>query len=241
MTYTRNFAPWCMILGLTLCAPFAAQSGSIIVNGTCDFSCAPNSLSDGTSISSPFNFDVTLTDGDEYDISGSYSASYSKAAGSTIAVNPTFTYIGSSPTTATDTINFTLAQDYFDPSCCTWAGTYFESIPLTLGATAGAGSTISGELLYDGKSVGLVGPFPPGSYTVSKSAALDFGSLDTDPTLLADFNFAAQFAPGTLPNTSASSVSTSATPEPAMDLVCGLGLILFVYVARRRNRSRIAA
>jgi hypothetical protein len=241
MTYTRNFAPWCMILGFTLCAPFAAKSGSIIVNGTCDFNCAPNSLSNGTSISSPFNFDVAFADGDEYDISGAYSASYSKSAGSTISVTPTFTYIGSVPSAGTDTIDFTLAQDYFDPTCCTWAGTYFESVPLTLGSTAGPGSTISGELLYDGKSVGLVGPFPPGTYSVSNSASLDFGSLDTNPTLLADFDFTVQFAAGTLPNASATSVSTSSTPEPATDLVCGLGLILFVCIARRRNRPRIAA
>ncbi len=86
--------------------------------------------------------------------------------------------------------------------------------------------------------MGLVGPFGPGTYSVSESANLDFGGLDTDPSLLADFELDDQFGAGTLPGTSAGSTSTSPTPEPAMFLPCGLGLILISYGFRRRNHSR---
>jgi hypothetical protein len=243
MTYTRNFAPWCLILGITLCVPFAAKPDAIVVNGTCEQNCGfPTILSNGTSTSGDFNFDYTFGDGDVYDVSGNYSASYSTVDGSTIAVNPTFTYEGASPSVGSDTLTFDMYQLYFDTTPGTWAGTYTESIPLSLGATAGPGSTIEGQLLYDGQSVGLVGPFGPGTYSVTNSKSLDFGPfLNNAPFLLADFQFTADFGAGTLPGTSASGASPAATPEPATDLACGLGLILFVYVGRRRSRSRNAA
>jgi hypothetical protein len=238
MIYTRNFVPCCLILGFTLCVPFAAKSASIVVNGTCESSCSSGALSDGQSTSGSFNFDYTSGDGDIYDVSGSYGASYSNVTGSTIVVNPTFIYAGAAPSSGNDTITFDLYQFYFDAECCTWAGTYSESVPLFLSSTAGPGSTIAGQLLFDGQSVGLVGPFGPGDYLVSESAALDFGFSDNSPFLLADYQFTAQFDAGTLPGAGASG---AATPEPAMDLVCGLGLILFVCIARRQNRPRIAA
>jgi hypothetical protein len=237
MNDTRRFTPCCLILGLTLCSPFAAKSGSINVNGTCETGCSFTApLSNGESTSGTFDFDYTFLDGDVYNFAGNFSATYSTLDGSTISVDPTVTYEGSSPSAGTDNIDFNLTQDYFDPSCCTWAGTYYETIPLFLASTAGPGSTIAGQVLYDGDSVGLVGPFGPGSYSISESANLDFGALDTDPTLLADFEFEDKFGAGTLPGTIAS--STSPTPEPVMVLPCGLALILIYYRLRRRNPSQ---
>lgn len=238
MTYTRTFAPCFLLLGFTLCAPFAAQSGSIVVNGTCEAGCtAQPALSDGMSTDITFDFNYSFVDGDTYNISGSYDASYSSADGSTLGVYPVITYIGSSPSVGDDIIDLTAYQDYFDPSCCTWAGTYSETVPLSLASTAGPGSTISGQVLYDGQSVGLVGPFGPGNYLVSTSANLDFGALDTDPTLSAVFQLDAQFDAGTLPEASAA----SSAPEPPTALPCVVGLILIAYGARaRRGGSRVA-
>jgi hypothetical protein len=238
MIYTRNFVPCCLILGFTLCVPFAAKPAAILVNNTCEGTCSPGALSNGNSTSGGFNFDYTFSDGDVYDVSGSYSASYSNVTGSTIVVDPTFTYVGAAPSVGNDTLEFDLYQFYSDANCCTWAGTYSETVPLALSSATGPGSTISGQLLFDGQSVGLAGPFGPGNYLVSESADLDFGPKDSSPFLLADFAFTAQFDTGTTPGAGASGAPT---PEPAMDLTCGLGLILFVCIARRRNRPRIAA
>jgi hypothetical protein len=237
MNYTRRFTPCCLILGLTLCAPFTAKSASIDVNGTCEINCSSTApLTNGESTSGAFDFDYTFLDGDVYNVAGNFSATYSTLDGSTLSVDPTITYEGASPSVKKDTLDFDFSQEYFDTSCCTWAGTYFETVPLFLASTAGNGSKISGQVLYDGKSVGLVGPFGPGAYSVSESANLDFGSLDTNPTLLADFDLDAVLGKGTLPGTIAS--STSPTPESATILLCVLGLILIYYGLRRRNSSR---
>jgi hypothetical protein len=237
MNYTRRFTPCCLILGLTLCVPFTAKSGSIDVNGTCELNCSfTTPLTNGESTSGAFDFDYTFLDGDVYNVAGNFSATYSTLDGSTLSVDPTITYEGATPSAAKDTLDFDFSQAYFDTSCCTWAGTYFETVPLFLASTAGHGSKISGQVLYDGKSVGLVGPFGPGAYSISESANLDFGMLDTNPTLLGDFELEAVLGKGTLPGTIAS--STSPVPEPATFLPCVLGLILIYYGLRGRNASR---
>lgn len=237
MKLTRRATLSSLILGLTFCAPFTAKSASIDVNGTCELGCLVSPpLSNGQSTSGTFDFDYTFVDGDIYNIAGSYSATYSTINGSTISVDPTVTYEGPGKSAAADALDFNLSQDYFDTSCCTWAGTYYETVPLFLASSAGPGSKISGQVLYDDKSVGLVGPFNPGSYLESKSADLDFGSLDTNPTLIADFDLTLKFGKNTLPGTDAG--STSAAPEPAMAIPCGLGLILIYCGFLRRKHSR---
>jgi hypothetical protein len=231
-TQTRFF-----LLGCTLLAPFTAKPATITVNAVCEVNCsAPDSLTNGTSVSGPFDFTFAFADGDNYEISGNYAASYSTADGSAIGVDPSVAYLGAEPTAGADTIDFTLFQSYFDTSCCSWAGTYSESVPLSLSALAGPGSTVAGELFYDGQGVGLAGPYGPGNYLVNESASLDFGASDSNPELTADFSFAFQFAAGTLPGAISSSIPP--TPEPALSIPCGLGLILLGSVRRWRNRSR---
>src|SRR5580658_5215675 len=124
MNYTHRFTPYSLILGLTLCAPFTAKSASIDVNGTCELGCSFSApLTNGQSTSGNFDFDYTFLDGDIYNFAGNYSATYSTLDGSTISVDPTITYEGAGPSVGTDMIDFNLTQDYFDSSCCTWAGT----------------------------------------------------------------------------------------------------------------------
>src|ERR1035441_3713577 len=88
------FSPWHLILVSLLGAPFSAKSQQVQVNSTCEVNCPTiPSLSNG-STSGTFNFNYTFGNTDKYNISGSYGASYSHANGSTIAVVPVFTYLG---------------------------------------------------------------------------------------------------------------------------------------------------
>ena len=161
--FTR-FTPGCLILAFMLGVPFSARSAEINVNGTCEVNCPgpPSNLSNGESTSGSFNFNYTFGDGDIYNISGAYGASYSTVTGSFLLATPVVTYEGASPSVGFDTITFDVLQGYYDASPGSWAGTYHEAIPLKLDAPAG--STISAQALEDGESVGLVGPYGPGTY-----------------------------------------------------------------------------
>jgi hypothetical protein len=228
-----------LVFALSLAAPIAMRAEAVTVNAVCAVGdcAAPDSLSNGQSTSGTFNVNLTFGDGDSYDVSGSYSASYSTVNGSTIAINPVLTYTGVAPSLGTDTIHISAQQDYFDPSCCTWAGTYTESVPLVAVGGFGAGSQMSAELFYDLVGVGEVGPLAaPGSYLQTKSANLDFGSLDTADTLDAYFGFNFTFGKGTLPGAT-EGASAAATPEPASFVLCGLGLLALTGGVYRRNRS----
>ncbi len=225
------------VLGLTLLTPLAMEAGAISINSTCYVGNCANvdSVGNGQSTSGSFDINYTFSDSDEYTISGTYGASYSSTGGSTISIDPTVTYIGSGPTLGTDTIVLDFYQNYYDPSCCTWAGTYTESVPLTANGDFGAGSEMQGELFYDGVGVGEVGPYAaPGTYFVTESNNLDFGALDSSATLSADYNFQYTFGAGTDPGAG----QTSATPEPAPFVLCGSALVLGSIVFMRRNKAR---
>jgi hypothetical protein len=229
-----------LVLGLTLAAPLVARGAAIIVNSTCEAGqCVTGGfLGNGQSTSGTLDFDYTFPDGDSYDISGDYSASYSSTDGSTISIEPVVTYIGTGLSADTDTIDLTMLQNFFDLKCCTWAGLYTESIPLTGEGSFGAGSEMYGQLYYDSVGVGPVGPFPaPGNYFETTTTDLDFGALDTNPTLAADFELDFTFGAGTAPG--ASEAASSLTAEPASLALSGLGLFALGFGAYRRNRYRI--
>lgn len=237
MYYQRRSWNTYLVFAFSLAAPFAMRAEAVSVNSVCEVgNCAtPDSLSNGQSTSGTFNVNLTFGDGDSYNLTGNYAASYSTLNGSTIAINPIVTYKGSAPSLGTDTIQLSALQNYFDPSCCTWAGTYTESVPLVAGGVFGAGSQMSGQLFYDLVGLGQVGPFAaPGSYFQTRSANLDFGALDTSDTLAADFDFDFTFGAGTSPG---AVEGASSTPEPASFVLCGLGLLAITSGVYRRNRS----
>ena len=237
----KLFASFCLFSGLTIVIPFAAKSAAVDVNGTCEIGvCSPvGALSSGQSASGAMNFTYTFGDGDAYAVTGTYATSYSTAAGNEIAFDPIVTYMGASPSVGTDTMTLTLLQNFFDPTPGTWAGNYGETFPLVLSDSA-AGSSISGEVLYDGQSVGLIGPFGNGSNTGIKTTALDFGALDTSSTLTGALKIYITFGQGTPTGASARSLAAPAVPEPALFVPGGLCLLGLVFAARRRNRSRVA-
>lgn len=235
MYQQRRFISQYFVLGFTLLAPFAMQAGALSINSTCYVGdcTAVDSLDNNQSTDGGFNIDYTFLDGDTYNISGTFSASYSTIGGSTISIDPVINYLGVAPTVGTDTLNLSFLQNYFDPTCCTWAGTYTESVPLVANGNFGPGSQMSAELFYDGVGVGPVGPLAaPGSYFVSQSSNLDFGAGDTADTLSADYEFHFIFGAGTMPGAS----QTGVTPEPAPMMLCGLGLLLLGSAMRRRSR-----
>ena len=234
ITRFTRLASCCLMLAIMVGAPITSRVGVIDINGTCEVNCPTTPpVSNGESQSGSFNFDYTFGDGDIYNISGQYGASYSSVTGSYILATPIVTYVGPSPSVGADTVTFDLLQGYFDNSPGSWAGTYTEDVPLTLNAPAG--STISALLLYDGESVGLVGPYGPGSYFVQKSTSLDFGANDTSNTLSADYNFVFSFVPGTTTGQGGSS-----TPEPVMTIPCLLCLALAAgHLYRRKRRTSI--
>jgi len=236
MHHQRRLFNTYLVFALTIVAPIAMRAEAVSVNSTCEVGdcVSPDSLGNGQSTSGTFNVNFNFADGDTYNISGNYAASYSTINGSTISINPIVTYTGAAPSLGTDTIELNALQNYFDPSCCTWAGTYTESVPLVATGGFGAGSQMSGQLFYDLVGVGEVGPFvAPGSYMQTVSANLDFGALDTDPTLKADFVLDFTFGQGTSPG---ATEGASSTPEPASFALCGLGLLVLAGGVYRRSR-----
>jgi hypothetical protein len=141
-------------------------------------------------------------------------------------------YTGAAPTTASDTLNVHLFQNFFDSSPGTWDGPYNENFPLFVSSTVGTGSTIAGQVSFGGQSIGIIGPLGPGTYNMSQTTNL--AGLDAD-TLTGDLNLIFDFAAGTLPGASMSSTS-SAVPEPAQMIPVGLGLGLSALAVVRRKR-----
>lgn len=263
--YARNrFRTYASIVACIVFAPLAANAGSIEIttssgttcyvqndsqlatpaSGPCSFG---NAISSGGSASSSFNFDITLADGDPYNISGNYLATYTTAGGSYLLVNPTVTYLGSSATTMTDSITLDWLQSIYDNSCCTWAGNYTETVPLTATSGGGVDTTLSGQLGFDEADDGacptdgssnclpaLSADLDQLPTTLSASANLDFGDDNTSDYLYADYQFVFNIGEGTEPETEVS----GATPEPPPAVLFASGLLLFAVGVLGRRRFR---
>ena len=139
-----------VFLALTIPAlalPAAGSVTSVILNGP-----TVGANSGYSPIS--FNQNVTLSDGDVYDVFGSYYATYSDAEGTAIHFNPTVVYEGTSPSVANDNISFIFTQQFFDSRPGTWDGTYSASTPVNFFGLVGADSSVTAEVFYDGQSLG---------------------------------------------------------------------------------------
>jgi MYXO-CTERM domain-containing protein len=225
--------------GLTLALPLLGVSAAIQINSTCygPGSCSnPANLTDsvtyGNTIAGSQTNNITIGT-DTYRVTNVYSTSYGDA-GSAITVLPTVTYTGSSPAATAETITINFLQDIYDNSPGNYDGTYEETIPLSVPTDA----TASAELFVDGQGIGLVGPYGPGSYSVSKSAGLT--GLDS-AYLAFDYQFTFSFAAGLPPGSTGSSPNPSAAPEPAQTIPAGLGLVGLTLAAFRRRNTKEAA
>ncbi|HEX3747302.1 MAG TPA: hypothetical protein VHW09_25375 [Bryobacteraceae bacterium] len=223
-----------------LLLPGPAAASSIEINSTCVVGTCPpvsgpsDAVSFGGSVGpTAGNYLYTFGNGDPFNVSWTYSAEYD-SGGTRLAVDFSVDYVGIGPSTGNDSLNLQYLQNFYDTG--PWDGNYTEYIPLFLSADAGAGSTVSGELFYDGQSVGLVGPDGPGTYSGMNSTTL---TGLTDPTLSADFQFIFNFNQGTVTNASASTISSD-VPEPAQTLPIGIFLVLsglYFRFASKRTRT----
>jgi len=230
-----------VLVSAALLSPSLSRPAAIQISGgagnpvACPVgSCAsPDALTVGQAVNlTNFIFDYTFTNGDKFQIAGSYAASF--PGGTSIFFNPVATYIGTSASVGNDVLTLDMFQNYSSPGAANWDGPYTEHIPLTLSTNAGAGSTVSGQIEYDGQSVGLVGPFGPGVYDVTPPAANLTGLNGS--LLQADVDLVYDFTAGTLNGASASS---SIVPEPAQALPLGLILLVFAHYVIARRRTRI--
>jgi len=174
--------------------------------GTC---ASPGSISAGqTTGVTPFSFLFTSTNGDQYAVSGLYLASYeyNGNGGSFFQTNLAVSYIGGTPTTAADTFTIDVLENIFDSSPGNFNGNYTENIPVTLN---GAGSSATGQFLWDGQTVGLLSFPGPGS--IDKTATANLTGL-TGNTLTGDAQFSFTFAAGT---TFGAGANVTSIPEPA--------------------------
>jgi hypothetical protein len=218
----------------------AAQAAIVKLSGTCEVGNCSALMADaityGTSVpTTPFSFNYTFANTDEYSVNGTYAASYG-AAGSLFQVTLGVTYVGNSTNSASqsDAFNINIRQDIFDNSPGTFDGTYTESIPVSIFGAVGSGSSVAAELLWDGQSVGLIGPFVgDGSFYGSKSANL---TGLTGNYLAGDFRFMFNFAAGTQPG-AGSSVPNS-TPEPAETIPAALMLgATLMFIGHKKRQS----
>lgn len=221
---------------LTLALPVFASSAiltGLAVNRACESgNCNPsdlaaNALTLGDSTTGTYDITITLPDSDTYNIKGSYANSFLK--GTFLGFYPTVTYVGSSPSVASDTITLDMLQDFYSPGAANWDGAYNEKIPFNFpGRESG-----TGQVSYDGQSVGLLGPAGRGSTTFTQTTTL---SGLTGPTLISDFMLNFTFDRLAVNGDFAS----SPTPEPAQTIPAALGLIgLFLFKARRSLFSRL--
>ncbi len=229
--YSRKSAA--LPVAFLLAVPFTAHSAAVSVNGTCvtASSCSsPTTISYGQTVSGTIPYTLTLADGDQYGISVVYAASYG-ASGSLLTVDPTVSYVGSSPTVAADVISVNFYQSIFDNSPGTFDGTYTETVPLVVPANVEA----YGQLFVDGQGLPLLGPYTNGSYDPTASQALT--GLDGD-TLAYQYNFTFQFSAGVSSGTTTSSPSTL-TPEPTQTIPAALALAGFALIYRRKTWTKI--
>jgi hypothetical protein len=184
-----------------------------------------DSLNLGDAVNGSFQFAYTFANTDNYEITGTYSASEARGAGTSIGFVVNAFYLGNSTNTASanDVLRVDLLQNYLYPYALD--GTYFASAGGSLDPSVAPGSSFKAELTYNGQSVGVIGPFSgPGFQSGSTSATL---TGLTNP-LAADFSYTYDFAAGSTP-----------TPEPTALALSAAGLLAVgVFKIRRRRVVR---
>jgi hypothetical protein len=211
----------CLTAILALALPAIGISSTItaIVNP------GESALTLGGSDSGGYSFDLSLGDGDEYLVTGTFSNSF-----------PSSTQVGFFPTVKlisgaaadTDTITLDMDQDFFDAAAANWDGVYTEHIPFILSA----GVTATGQRLIstvDDPTEQSVGLITGGSHAKSLSG-LNGDELVTDYQL--NFTFAAGTPEG--------SSGTSPIPEPSQTIPVVMGLVGLVVFKLRKLGSRSA-
>lgn len=211
-------------------ATYSVEINSVCIQGTCPPPAgAAGAVLYGDSTSGSGSH-TEVVNGDTYDVSWTYSASFG-ADGTEFIVDPTVTYEGASPTAQSDTITFDLFQSFYDDTPGTWDGSYTETVPLDISGGAGTGSSASAQVCYYSSQracLPLVGPFTgPGYELVQNTGNITPGSNDT---LTGDYQFTFVFGAGTT-----NGASESSTPEPSDVVTLGLAMLGMVAFGLRRR------
>jgi hypothetical protein len=227
-----------------------AQADVFLNGSTClDASCSSPDVIGVPPLSSsvgPVAFSdlYTAADGDQYSIAGHYDASYASRI-------PVFSFIlsavyagnstGMGPSVAADTFSVNVLEDFYDPSCCTWSGTFTESIPVVITNGVGTSTSSAVQFLWDDESVGLVTFTGPGNYY--QFVSTDLGSYPPcdvfcDPYLQGDAQAVFSFGAGTQYGAAIDVLGTRPAPEP-VEVIPVAGLVLGLVWMRMRQRKNV--
>jgi hypothetical protein len=241
---------------LALALPVLSFSAAVQVTANGAVSCpvgncaTPDTISasggnTGGNSSAVFNFNITLADGDKYNVDGYFNNMYHSNTGGQFGFFPSVSYIGSTPTVRQDTISLDMLQTVFDSSCCSFNSppAYTETIPFVVPSTP-AGVTETGQVFYGIpgsalQGVGLLSSTGPGSYTLTASKNL-FGLVSN--TLNVDYNLTYVFPDGTPTGTTGGSPAPPNSvfiPEPTESMLMGIGLSgMFLLAARKAGQNK---
>lgn len=207
--------------------PTITSAAAIQANITCEFgNCnVPGTLSPGGTTSGADNFVYTFSNGDQYYVMTTYSATDTPL---TISFSVDAVYTGNNgnatvPSVGGDILNVDLLE-YF---ATTSSSTVSFSSSATLIQQGTAGSYSNAELFFDGQGTGFAGNyFGPTLETVT-TAPTEFSGIFGNPTS-GDYDLTFYFAPGT---------PSSATPEPTSFSMFLLVALAALSVGYRRCRT----
>jgi hypothetical protein len=221
------FSKGSCIVALALAIPALGMCDAVAVNGVCvSGNCVtPDSIASPGSSSGSTSNTITVN-GDLFGVNTNFLASFT--SGTSFTADPAVTYLGSAPSTHSDSVIVDMYQSFFSPGTgVNWDGTYNEHFPGTVPDNAMA----SAETFVNGQGIALLGPYGPGSYFTSASA--DLTNVDGN-TVTYDVRLTLDFSPGLTPG---STFTSSVTPEPVETIPVAIGFAGFGLMAYRRRKA----
>ncbi len=241
----------CIFLTLAASTLFigSAFAGAISVNGTCEFGvCTPaDTLSEGNSLTNPFNFIYTFANTDQYQAIGTLAATnLSNSTGyiEITAAGITLTYLGNNSGTASgsDTLVVDFLQNFQTPFGSGTGNNGFEYISGSFGGPLANASSVQGQgISNSGTAQAVLGPFfAPTPFSASNTNQ----PTKVGPTTLLDFKdtilFAAGSGIGSTINVSNTPSPATPTPEPSAGLLMTGSLFLLFRFRRMLLKTTVS-
>jgi len=198
-------------IALLACASVCVlgQTAGVQVNSTCEVGiCGAGAGTITSSASTPFNFNYTFANGDQYLITGSVSGSDSGGTLSGISASFVVQYVGpTSVSSGTDVLN---VQLYYNFANFVASKTISGVLQGQFVGSFGSGTSVTGQLTVGGNALSVLGPLtPPGSFSTSSGATLSGLGNPLPAELSRTYTFGAGTAIG------AQVTNGSASPLPA--------------------------
>jgi hypothetical protein len=212
------------------------QSAGIQVNSTCEVGTCGSGVGTVTNTTAvtPFNFNYTFGDGDQYLITGSVTATDTGSSSFSTSRPFVVEYVG--PTAVSVGTDVLSIQQYINFASTATSGSFNHSDTGQFAGTFGSGSSLTSQSFYGGNASSVRGPYtPPGSFnqafTIGPFLGLTNPLLDQQTTTITfgsgsvigaqvALNGASLLAPPTPPGV------TPIPPSAALILIglAGLGL-----------------